>query len=443
MPSTHALQTEAFSGRDAATHYVLECRTCGAQFEDDGLQLECPNSHESSLLITNYVETRLVVDTQEAGVFRYRSWLPKRKSVSGSGRTVTYKSDTLTRLTGAAEVWVAFHGYWPERGANLETGTFKDLEACTTLSRLPADQESVLVIASAGNTAAAFARSCSVNAQRCVIVIPEAALPSLRFAGRRSKHVRIVSLASPADYTDAIELSNRLVKLPQFRREGGVSNVARRDGLGTLLLNAAETIGRLPDCYFQAVGSGSGAIAVQEAALRLVADGHYGQNLPRHILSQNLPFAPMYSRWKARERSWVTLDEKESRQKIAEMAASVLSNRKPPYSLPGGVFDVLRATNGDMMAIDNAEAREAGHLFEELEGVDIEPASAVAVASLLKAASKGRIGRSAVVLINITGGGRKGHEGMMHPQDLRPDLTVNPSKVCSEALLERVSGMFF
>jgi cysteate synthase len=376
MPATDAVQTAAFAERETLAHYVLECRTCGAQFDDDGLQIECPSSHGPSLLTTNYVETRLVADTQESGIFRYRSWLPARKRVLGSERTVTYRSEPLSRLTGVAEVWVAFHGYWPNRGGNLETGTFKDLEAYTTLARLPDNQRIVLVVASAGNTAAAFARACSLNAQRCVIVIPETALPALRFAGPLSKEVRIIVLANPADYTDAIELSNRLATLSQFRREGGVFNVARRDGLGTVLLNAAETIGRLPDYYFQAVGSGSGAIAVHEAAQRLVADGGYGQKLPRQILSQNLPFVPMYSHWKACERNWFALDETKARQKISGMLATVLSNRKPPYGLPGGVFDVLQATNGDMMAIDNAEARAAAHVFEEMEEVDIEPASA-------------------------------------------------------------------
>jgi cysteate synthase len=297
-------------------------------------------------------------------------------------------------------------------------------------------------VASAGNTAAAFARACSLNAQPCVIVVPESALPAIRFAGRLSKEVRIIALADPADYADAIELSNRLGSLPNFRREGGVFNVARRDALGTVLLNAAETMGRLPDYYFQAVGSGSGAIAVHEAAQRLIADGRFGQTFPRQILSQNLPFVPMVSLWKARTRNWPALDGTGARHDVSQMFAAVLSNRKPPYGITGGVFDVLRATNGDMMAVDNDEALAAANLFEALEGIDIEPASAVAVASLLKAGSDGRLDRSAVVLLNITGGGRKKQEQVKRPPEVQPDLMIHPSEMHSEALLERVSRMF-
>lgn len=445
MPSSQTVQTAAFAECEIGTEYSLECRTCGDRFHDDGVRLQCLNatSHGPSLLTTRYAESRFVVKTHEPGVFRYRAWLPQKKEVLGLGRTVTYRSDALTKLTGAGEVWVAFHGYWPERHANLETCSFKDLEACTTLARLPANAQIVLVVASAGNTASAFARSCSINGQRCVIVIPEAALPAMRFAGRLSNEVKIVCLSSPADYSDAIELANRLAAQPRFCREGGVFNVARRDGLGTLLLNAAETIGRLPDYYFQAVGSGSGAIAVHETAERLVRDGRYGQKVPRQILSQNLPFAPMYSRWKAGKRTWITLDENESRRKISQMAASVLSNRNPPYSLPGGVFDVLRATSGGMIGIDNEEAQAAAGVFKELENIDIEPASAVSVASLLNAAQQHLFSRSATVLINITGGGRKRREGMEPLPEVRPDLTIGPADIGSEVLMESVWRMFF
>jgi cysteate synthase len=59
------------------------------------------------------------------------------------------------------------------------------------------------------------------------------------------------------DYTDAINLAGRIAKLPGMVPEGGARNVARRDGMGTMMLDAAVTIGKMPDHYFQAVGSGT------------------------------------------------------------------------------------------------------------------------------------------------------------------------------------------
>jgi cysteate synthase len=84
----------------------------------------------------------------------------------------------------------------------------------------------------------------------------------------------------------------------------------------------------------------------------------------------------------------------------------VLSTRQPAYSQVGGLFDALSASRGVMLPVTNAAAAAARRLLEEVEGVVVEPAGAVALASLLGAAREGRLAREAVVLLNITGGGR-------------------------------------
>jgi len=325
----------------------------------------------------------------------------------------------------------------------LGTGTFKDLEAYSVLARLPRDATAVLVVASAGNTAAAFAHACSLNRARCVIVIPEAGLPKMRFAEPLGSTVRLVALSSPADYADAIALSERVAGLPGFVREGGVLNVARRDGLGTVLLNAVETIGRLPDYYFQAVGSGAGAIGVHEAAQRVVSSGANGTRPPRQILSQNLPFVPMYMAWKAGRRDWPPIDCDDARRHISQIVAGVLSNRRPPYSIAGGVFDTLTESNGDMMAADNAEVRAALELFEQSEGVDIDPPGAVALATLLKASRDGQIEPDATVLLNVTGGGNRQREIVGTLRQAKPDLTVCISEAQGEPVLGKIAELFF
>jgi cysteate synthase len=67
------------------------------------------------------------------------------------------------------------------------------------------------------------------------------------------------------------------------------------------------------------------------------------------------------------------MDEEEARQKIDAIDAKVLSNRKPPYSILGGLYDCLKASSGDMLTATNHEAAQAQKLFRELEGCDICP----------------------------------------------------------------------
>src|SRR6185295_191577 len=228
--------------------------------------------------------------------------LPVQGELFPAGSTVTYQSEKLSRIIGLPQLWVAFNGYWPDKGATLETATFKQLEAAAVIPRIPLENRDVLVVASAGNTAAAFAHACSQAQIPCLIIIPARGLDRMRFVEPLDPCVKIVSLVGFSDYFDAIIFAGKVSGVPGFFSEGGVRNIARRDGLGTVMLNAVEAIGQLPNYYFQAIGSGAGAIAVHESAKRLIEDGSYGDELPQLMLSQNLPFVPIYQSWKARSR---------------------------------------------------------------------------------------------------------------------------------------------
>lgn len=423
--------------------YRLRCGVCGAVFEDDGVLLACPEPHPPGLLASDYAQSRLEPDDRAAGMFRYHRWLPVDTWTDGGAtRTVTYRNAALSRIAGIPNLWISFNGYWPERGATLPTGTFKDLEAAAVLARLPAEhRRSTLVLASAGNTAAAFAGACSATGQPCLLIVPETGLADLRFAGELDSCVTVVALGGGADYSDAMALADRITDLPGSGRvaTGGAANVARRDAVGTVLLAAAETIGRIPDYYVQAVGSGAGGIAAYESARRLLADGRYGDHLPRLLLCQNHPYTPMVHAWRQGTRR-LHVDDEIARVQVRQLAAPVLSTRKPAYSLDGGVFDALTGTGGDMLAVSNAEATAARRLMEDTEGIDVDPAAAVALAGLLDAARAGRLPKEAVVLLNVTGGGR----GLLRHRSAPapgPTATVQRTALLHPGTVLRIAGL--
>ena len=192
-----------------------------------------------------------------------------------------------------------------------------------------------------------------------------------------------------------------------FIAEGGAKNVARRDGMGTTMLSATTTIGQIPEYYFQAIGSGTGAIAAWEANLRLIEDGRFGNGKMKLMVSQNSPFVPIHDAWKANSRAMLPLDDELARKQVEEIDAKVLSNRKPPYPIFGGLFDAMKDAGGDVLLATNDQAKAAADLFEETEGNDIHPAAAVATATLIEAAKNGTIKKDALVMLNITGGGEK------------------------------------
>jgi cysteate synthase len=418
--------------------YRLRCTGCGETFPDDGVQLDCRNDHAPALLRSEYDERRFVAG-DEPSIRRYRRWLPVGREIATAARIAVYRSTGLARRLGLDELWIAFNGWWPERGASLRTATFKELEAYAVLGRLGCDETRTLVVASAGNTAAAFADACTINDVPLVIVIPANAFARVAAIARIGSSVKIVALED-AEYDEAIAFSRQLAADADFILEGGVRNVARRDGLGIVMLAATEAIGAIPDDYFQAVGSAAGALGVREAALRLVADGRFGTRVPRLMLAQNAPFSPLHDAWAAGAPVLLERSPTETRRQLAELGAPVLSNQTPPYAIAGGVREALAESDGDVFAIDNAAMLDAMVLFAELEGIDIDPEAGVATAALIRAAAAGRLEPGRRVLLNVTGGGRSGRAHESH--DARPDLYLGREEIAAGAV-DAVKSLLF
>lgn len=407
------------------TDYVLESRCCGTKFADQKWELDCPNRDGAALIFANYAKKQLQVKEELPGLYKYADWLPICRMLEGSGAPVTYKSVGLAGELGLTNLYVTFNGYWPEKGAWMKTGAFKECEAYAVCARRNGNGGKVMVVASAGNTARAFARVCSENKIPLLLCIPEDCIDALWSAEPLDDCVKVFATAKGSDYFDAIYLSNIICQLDRFYPEGGAKNVARRDGMGTTVLSAVTTIGRIPDYYFQAVGSGTGAIAAWEANKRFITDGRYGKNLMKLMVSQNIPFTPMYDAWKAGSRNLLAFDDDTARRQVEKMYAKVLSNRKPPYAVKGGLFDALTETRGDVLVATNEEAEFACELFTRLEGVDIEPAAGVATATLIQAVREGRIEKDAVIMLNITGGGIKRYKQEHKLVYKKPDFIFN------------------
>ncbi|AKB80660.1 Cysteate synthase [Methanosarcina barkeri 3] len=384
--------------------FKLKCLKCGREYGQE-YRLTCEN--DDAFLRAEYSDKKLELRNQP-GIGRFHSWLPVQEELTTDAGPITYKSEAFARELGLSNLYIGFSGYWPERGAFIKTCSFKELEAHPTMELLKETGGKAIVLASAGNTGRAFAHVSALTGTDVYIVIPESGASNLWLPEEPTESIHLISMSPGNDYTDAINLAGRIAKLPGMVPEGGARNVARRDGMGTVMLDAAVTIGKMPDHYFQAVGSGTGGISAWEASLRLRTDGRFGQKLPKLQLAQNLPFVPMYNAWKDKRREIIPeLDMKNAKKQVKETYATVLTNRTPPYGVTGGLYDALVDTDGIMYAITREEALEAKTLFESLEGIDILPPSAVATASLLKAVEAGNVGKDETILLNLAGGGYK------------------------------------
>ncbi len=424
------------------TSYKLLSVASGRIFSDSGWLLDAPDETEPTLIRALYQDKQLVIHNGYPGLYRFAGWLPVRRLLEGSSAPVTYKSKGLAGHLGLTNLYITFSGWWPEQGAFMKTCSFKETEAYSVCARMSSSKDKILVVASAGNTARSFARVCSDNRIPLLLCMPQDNIDSLWFDTPLHECVKLAVTESGSDYFDAIHLSNIICKSTSFRPEGGARNVARRDGMGTTVLSAVTAIGSIPEYYFQAIGSGTGAIAAWEANLRLLEDGRFGQNKMRLMVSQNEPFVPIKEAWEAQSRHMLPLDEQEGRRRASLIGAKVLSNRKPPYPPAGGLYDALIDTGGEVLSATNEEGRSAAALFKQTEGIDIHPAAAIATATLVKQAENKKLPSNALIMLNITGGGEEKFRKEKPMHFLAPHLVFSLHTAAEADIQALAEGLF-
>jgi len=136
------------------------------------------------------------------------------------------------------------------------------------------------------------------------------------------------------------------------------------------------------------------------------------------------------------------LDEAQAKRQIAALDAKVLSNRWPPYAIPGGLYDALVESKGNVVAVTSGQALDAAILFEASEGIDLHPAAAVAFASLLEASRDRLVDPDATVVLNISGGGKRrlASDFTLFPKT--PDLEIRSPNVTARDLPNLVGALF-
>jgi len=409
--------------------YQLKCLKCG--WSSDRFHILCPHCQKASLLKTFYTKPETDIGKCNANFSSYIDWLPIDKitntETAFDPKIGLFQSEQIADLLHLDHLYILFNGYWPEQNAFNLAGSFKTFEAISVLEKI-AETEDTLIISSAGNTARAVIQYSLMSGYRTIVVIPENAAQFMRVQNPYKRKNCFLVTVRDGFYSEAIQTVDKIISnVGGLVREGGVYNVARRDALGVPFIRAAIAMGQLPDHYFQAIGSGTGAIAALEASGRLANLGLVQQKKMRLRLSQNAPFCPVVQAWNSQTRTYNAYEPDEYHNRIEKIMASVLSNNTPPYSVSGGLFDVLSETEGTVDCISNEQVQRAMDLFQKLKSVDLDPAAGVALASLIKAVEEKTVNSDDVILLHLTGGGYAGISTDYAQSLYEPQMSIKPN----------------
>lgn len=280
----------------------------------------------------------------------------------------------------------------------LPTGTTKDRMARVALAYLWESGVRSFTTSSTGNSSTAYAHAIPrFPGMRMALFTAE--LFGERVDYGEGDQVQPFVLRD-ATFVDAFNAAGQFAKRFGMVSERGFFNPGRREGLKLAFLEAVDQIPTPIDWYVQAVSSAMGVYGTYKAARELHTLGAIAR-LPRLLCVQQDTCAPMVSAFRDGSPAVRPKDIVARPTGIAKAILRGDPSRVYPY-----VRDCVIESRGDMIAVSEADIREARRMVEELEGLRPCFSAAAALAGLVKQVRAGRFPVHDTVMVNLTGSDR-------------------------------------
>lgn len=373
----HAVRCVECGQKTKAELYPEECPACGSHWFDA--------EYDLSKLPESWPE---LVAQRPATMWRYGELLPFSAEISpvtmGEGWTPLMRAENLQKEYGLGEIWIKDERQQP-------TGSFKDRQAASTITALKAKGIDEIVIASAGNAAAAYAAYCARAGIKLWVFLTNS-VPAEKMRELALYGAEVVKVT--ATYDQAKDIAANFAQHRGIFLDTGAKAIPNKESMKTIAFEIVEQLGwKAPDWYIQSVSGGLGPIGVIKGFEELVEAGLI-EKVPKIGIVQAAGCAPMVQSW---ERG---LDKAEA--VIPDTLITVLATGDPglAYELIKGGIDKY---GGAMVAVEDGETFRAMRRIARMEGYSTEPAASVAFAGLEKMLAEGHIKPNENVVVNCSG----------------------------------------
>jgi len=324
----------------------------------------------------------------------------------------------------------------------METGTYKDLDACLTVAIALANGVERLVLSSGGNLGYSLARYASNVGLEVIAFQPATTLYKLDPSVYASDKVRLISVDLPE--RDVKDLALRfaehyaLLQVPDPRWRFAASSARAM----FLLENVLHLEADVPHLA-QTVCAGYGPVGIFKCFSALAAEGLIQDNrIPSFLGFQQHANAPMVKAWREGRRE---ISPAHVNAKPDSYLEPGLYNTNPGHNYTR-LFNLIKYYGGDLVDIDANDYDEYGgevvsmleqvgvRLTELPSGDYLEKTGILTGVGILKAIDAGRISAGQGVVFLLTGGVRRLSE--MPTAAVSPSLHIDASKSIDEWVRE-------
>ena len=322
---------------------------------------------------------------------RYRRFLPVGAATPvvtlNEGSTPLIHSPRLSTIVGRSQVFLKFEGANP-------TGSFKDRGMTVAVSKAVEHGARLLVCASTGNTSAAAAAYAARARVRCAVLLPAGRIAMGKLAQAFVYGASVIAI--DGNFDTCLQLIRELASEPGVAVVNSI-NPDRLEGQKTAAFEVVDNLGDAPDIHVLPVGN-AGNISAYWKGYKEYAEHGFATRVPRMIGFQAAGAAPIYF---------------DKVIENPETAASAIRIGNPAsWALAKAA---IAESRGAVDIVTDEEIFAAQRWLAINEGIFVEPASATAVAGLLKCSSEtpcarcpfSESGEPRTIVVTLTGHGLK------------------------------------
>ena len=334
---------------------------------------------------------------------RYREFLPVSAGTPvvslNEGNTPLIQAPGFAKECGGHfELWLKYEGLNP-------TCSFKDRGMTMAVSKAVERKAEIVICASTGNTSASAAAYAARAKIRCVVILPRGKIALGKLA--QALMYGATTIEVKGNFDEALRIVRELGKLGKVEIVNSI-NPVRIEGQKTAAFEICDALGRAPDFHFLPVGN-AGNITAYWRGYREYQTGGRSDRSPRMFGFQAAGAAPLV--------------EGHPIEKPETVASAIRIGNPASWK---GAEAALAESNGHIDKVTDEEILAAYRLVARTDGIFVEPASAAALAGVIKCARANLIPNGSVIAATMTGHGLKDPDAAIKAAGFTPTV-VEPN----------------
>ena len=293
------------------------------------------------------------------------------------------------------------------------TCSFKDRGMTLAVSKAKERGAEIVICASTGNTSASAAAYAARAKLKCVVLLPHGKIAQGKLAQALMHGATTVAIEG--NFDAALRIVRELGEIGSIEVVNSV-NPVRIEGQKTAAFEICDALGDAPDFHFLPVGN-AGNITAYWKGYQEYHAAEKSDTLPRMFGYQAASAAPLV--------------EGHPIENPQTFATAIRIGNPASWD---GAMNAFKESQGQVDKVTDEEILAAYKSMARTEGIFAEPASAAALAGLIKATRAGLIPEGSLVVATLTGHGLKDPEAAIEAAGATP-LVVAPTK---EAVMKAI-----